>query len=232
MRNTLGLGTAPTAFPTLSPYGTGEVNNSIPTDIVDWVLVEVVDPLNSSTVYGQASGLLRSNGLVVSPLSTTVGSTTPISISGLSQTTGSIRLKHRNHLSTRSNSITWSTELNPSQITFNFATSPNIFTMTSGLGTSPGAIHPQRPYVAGFRALWAGDVTSNGEIKYSGSSNDRGPILVAIGGVTYSNTINGYYNEDINLNGQVKYSGSSNDRAIILLNIGGTTYSATLKNHN
>lgn len=227
---TLGLGAAPTFFPTTCPYGTGATNNSIPTDVVDWVLVEVVDTTNSNTVLGSSSAFLRSNGLIVSNTSTSVGSTIPVSIAGLTQTTGSIRIKHRNHLSTRTIGLVWANESNP--VTFNFTQGNRIFTMTSGLGTAPGAIHPQRPYAAGFRALWAGDVNGNAELKFSGSSNDRGPIYTLIGGVDVTLTVNGYYNEDVNLNNQVKFSGSGNDRGIIYQNIGGNDVTLTLKSHN
>ena len=70
--------------------------------------------------------------------------------------------------------------------------------------------------------LWAGDVTFNGQLKYTGSGNDRDPILARIGGSTPTATASGYYSEDVNLDGFVKYMGAANDRDPILINIGGT----------
>jgi hypothetical protein len=104
--------------------------------------------------------------------------------------------------------------------------------MTSGLGTAPGAIYPQKPFTGGFKALWAGDVSGNGELKFSGSGNDRGLIYSLIGGGDVTLTINGYYKEDVNLNKQVKFSGSGNDRGILYQNIGGGDVTLTLKTHN
>lgn len=51
--------------------------------------------------------------------------------------------------------------------------------------------------------------------------NDRDPVLVRIGGVVATNTVDGYFPEDVNLNGQVKYTGTGNDRDPILQTIGG-----------
>ena len=73
------------------------------------------------------------------------------------------------------------------------------------------------------QALWAGDVTFNGEIKYTGSGNDRDPILTTVGSTTPNNTVTLYSTRDVNLNGQVKYTGSGNDRDPILVNVGSTT---------
>ena len=60
-------------------------------------------------------------------------------------------------------------------------------------------------------------------MKYTGSSNDRDPILVTVGSTTPNNTINGYLDTDTNLDGTVKYTGSGNDRDPILIGVGSTT---------
>ena len=70
--------------------------------------------------------------------------------------------------------------------------------------------------------MWLGNVTGDGFIKYTGSGNDRDPILVRVGSTTPNNTALGYYVEDSNLDGTVKYTGSANDRDPILLNVGST----------
>ena len=67
----------------------------------------------------------------------------------------------------------------------------------------------------------AGDVTKNGMLKYSGTGNDRGPIIARIVAETGSNNINGftdagYWQEDANMNSIVLYLGAvTNDRGII-----------------
>ena len=71
--------------------------------------------------------------------------------------------------------------------------------------------------------LWAGDATHNGAIKYTGSANDRDPILLKVGSTTPNNTTSGYFTEDVNMDGSVKYTGATNDRDPILVNVGSTT---------
>lgn len=74
-----------------------------------------------------------------------------------------------------------------------------------------------------MKALWAGDVTFNKQVTYTGSGNDRDPILVRVGSTTPNNTVSGYYVEDTNLSGAVGYTGTGNDRDPILVNVGSTT---------
>jgi hypothetical protein len=62
----------------------------------------------------------------------------------------------------------------------------------------------------GPEALIAGDITDDKMLKYSGSNNDRSPILQRILGVVGGTAINaliqGYYREDLRMDGNVKYS--------------------------
>ena len=71
-------------------------------------------------------------------------------------------------------------------------------------------------------AQWSGNAVSDDELKYTGSVNDRDPILARIGGSVATNIVTGYFPEDINLDGKAAYTGAGNDRDPILLNIGGT----------
>ena len=76
--------------------------------------------------------------------------------------------------------------------------------------------------------LWAGDTTGEGTLKYTGSANDRDPILIAVGNTTPNNVVSNVYDRrDTNLDGVMKYTGSGNDRDIILTNVGSTTPSNT-----
>ena len=75
--------------------------------------------------------------------------------------------------------------------------------------------------------LWPGDADFNGVIRYTGTGNDRDPILQAIGGSIPTNVINTTYDRrDINLDGVIKYTGPSNDRDPILQTIGGVVPTA------
>ena len=80
-----------------------------------------------------------------------------------------------------------------------------------------------RKNVGGVMVLAAGDATFNETIRYTGSGNDRDPILIRVGSTTPNNSVAGYWREDVNMDGVVKYTGSANDRDIILTNVGSTT---------
>ncbi|MEZ4739083.1 MAG: hypothetical protein R2818_06925 [Flavobacteriales bacterium] len=114
---------------------------------------------------------------------------------------------HRNHLAVVS--------LSP------IALSRTATTVDLSDGSTPTYGSNAQQVLAGTYLLWAGDVNADGTIKYTGSSNDRDPILSAIGGTVPTNTITGYRAEDVNMDGITKYSGAGNDRDIILQNIGG-----------
>ena len=83
-------------------------------------------------------------------------------------------------------------------------------------------------------AMIAGDVNKDGKIKYSGSGNDRSPILTKLIALTGLNQLTGFYsniylNEDVNLNAQVRYSGTKNDPAIIVQNLAKLNHTTAIK---
>ena len=177
--------------------------------IVDWVILELRSAQNAGQVVYSRAALLQRDGDVVD-----LDGISPVRCGTLP---GSyhLALRHRNHLGICT-AGTWN--LGPVQVT-----TIDLTTAQTGVfGTDA------RKPVGNFRALWAGDVTFNNQLKYAGSANDRDPILTAIGGTVPTNTLSGQYRqEDINMNGQVKYAGSANDRDILLQNIGGSVPTAT-----
>ena len=44
--------------------------------------------------------------------------------------------------------------------------------------------------------LWAGNALRDTNLRYTGLSNDRDPILVRLGGTMPTNVVAGYYTED------------------------------------
>ena len=78
------------------------------------------------------------------------------------------------------------------------------------------------------QAMWAGNARRDTDLKYTGSNNDRDPILSAIGGSVPTSTTTGYLLSDVNMDGTVKYVGSENDRDPILSNVGGTVPTSVL----
>jgi len=120
-----------------------------------------------------------------------------------------IALLHRNHLPVLT------------QVPVVLGTAANALDLTSG-GT---ALHVPNARVLrdGRYLLWPGDVSGNAGVKYTGSGNDRDPVLVNVGSTAPNNTVSGYLRTDVNLDGTMKYTGSRNDRDPILLTVGSTT---------
>ena len=172
--------------------------------IVDWALVELRNAAAPSQVLASRAGLLQRDGDVVDvDGSSSLGFT-------LAPGSYKVAVRHRNHLGAMT--------LNNVNLTATPVLVDLSASTTAAYGTSA------RKTIGAKQVLWAGDATFNGELRYTGSGNDRDPILIAVGPSTPSNTVtNQYRREDLNLDAIVKYTGSGNDRDIILTNVGSTT---------
>ena len=175
--------------------------------IVDWAVVELRATGNSATVLERRAVLLTRSGNL-----TALDGASPV---GFCTEPGSyhVAVRHRNHLGVMTSGP------------IGLGSSSTVIDLTSvaqgTFGTnarkSIGGVHPAQ-------VLWAGDASGNGQVKYTGSANDRDLILTTVGSTTPNATVSGTYSiRDVNMNGQVKYTGSANDRDPILLNVGSTT---------
>ncbi len=175
------------------------------TAVVDWVLVELRAADDPAEVLATRNGLLRRDGRVVD-------------VDGRSALTFPLHagpyhlaLHHRNHLG----AMTAAPVGLSSVIT------------TVDLRVDPGYGTEGQQSVAGTNALWPGDATRDGVVKYAGAGNDRDDLLVRLGGVSPTTVIVGVYDvHDINLDGTIRYTGANNDRDIILQTIGGAVPTA------
>lgn len=171
--------------------------------VVDWVLVELRDAANSATILRTKAALLQSDGDIVD-----VDNSSTLSLP-LAPANYFVAVRHRNHFGVMTGSAVA------------LAVAPTTLDFTSGaLGTY--GTNAQKT-ISTYRVSWAGNTVRNNNIKYTGSSNDRDPILVRVGSTTPNNVVTGYYVEDVTLNGSVQYTGSGNDRDPILVNVGSTT---------
>ena len=171
--------------------------------IVDWVLLEARDAANPATVLQSRAALLQRDGDVVA-----MDGTSNILFS-LGAGNYHIAVRHRNHLGAMT--------LNPAPL----STSPAALDFRSAALATWGS--DARKSIGGALVLWAGNVLIDAIIRYTGSGNDRDPVLVAVGSNTPNNTAAAYAPADVNLDGLVKYTGSANDRDPILVNVGSTT---------
>mgnify|MGYP006279419505 CR=1 FL=1 len=181
--------------------------SSVPSNAVDWVLVEFRDTDGTDyTVEGRVAGLIRNNGII------------DVSLDDADIKAGNdywIVVWHRNHMPVMSAAA----QTAPVESTFDFTNNSNLF------GSNPSV-----NLETGVEGMIAGDVTANGLLQYSGPGNDRGPIIakiVEIEGDDFSGlndfVENGYWSEDINMDNYLAYLGGngdySDDRAIIIDNL-------------
>ena len=102
------------------------------------------------------------------------------------------------------------------------SSTPTVLDLTTATLSTYGT--DARKTSGSVRLLWAGNTNGNTGLKYTGSGNDRDPVLLSVGSTTPNNTVSGTYSmRDVNMDGQVKYTGSANDRDPILQNVGSTT---------
>jgi len=170
--------------------------------IVDWVLVELRSTADPTAIVATRAGLLQRDGDIVD-----VDGSSSL---GFAISAGNylVAVRHRNHFGC---------------ITADAVALGNSPTVVDLRNASTGTYGTEaRKSIGATAALWAGNVIADGSLKYTGTLNDRDPILTRIGGNVATNVVSGYYPEDANLDGDVKYTNSGNDRDIILVNIGGT----------
>ncbi len=174
--------------------------------VVDWVLVELRNAQSPTGVEHTFGALVLDDGTVIAPEGG------PLRIP-LTTGTHHVAVRHRNHLGVMS------------AAPLAFTGTPVVFDLTSGTTAVHGTA-ARKEVGAGVMALWAGDATGDGSIKYMGNGNDRDPVLGTVGGTIPTLTVDGYRMEDLDLDGVVRYTGAGNDRDRILQNLGGTVPTA------
>jgi len=216
MRDDLRTGSLPVIYPLIPsshPYGGAPWNHvggetlapwvltvSGSEAIVDWVLVELRDAGAPTLIVASRAALIQRDGDVVD-----VDGVSPVGFPGLPSGSYHVALRHRNHLGVMS-----ATPLALGSVPAPFDL---VASGTATYGTNA------RKLFGSVAALWMGNARADDRLKYTGPSNDRDPILLAIGGSTPTATLNGYYAQDHTMNGQVRYTGGTNDRDPILVNI-------------
>ena len=172
--------------------------------VVDWVVLELRDQNNPSSVVATRSCLITRDGTIVD-----VNGTSDVTFTGLPSGQYYVAVRHRNHLGI----MTASSQ--------NLSGNASLIDLTNGSVATYGG-STTRKVVGTTRCLWAGDAMRDGDLKYTGPQNDRDPMLTRVGGAIPTAVFNGYVPEDVNMDGVVKYTGTANDRDLVLSNIGST----------
>ncbi len=168
------LSNSPSLIPLSQPYynapwyynGTESISPSFQARIiVDWILVQIVSPSDSSSIVFQKAGILRYDGRIVetdlvSPLKVTLPYVDSIGFD--------VVVRHRNHLSIRTPSPiifqeggfhAWNSTLSPTAVYTNPYLIDNFNTPTFNS--------------FGVYLMWAGDVNSDGKTSLATEISDR-----------------------------------------------------------
>lgn len=178
-----------------------------PNAIVDWVWLELRDAASPYTIRRARPALLQRDGDVVE-----LDGRTPVPM-GLANGSYNVVVKHRNHFGAMTATAV------------PLGATPAVIDLTSA-GTATWGTDARRSLGA-VLVLWPGNTSGDGLIKYTGSGNDRDPILVSVGGSLPTATTTGYLATDVNMDGIVKYTGANNDRDPVLVSVGGSLPTAT-----
>ncbi|QQS37344.1 MAG: hypothetical protein IPM56_05150 [Ignavibacteriales bacterium] len=202
-------------------YTGDETVASIPTGVVDWVLVELRrNTADSSTVQKRACFILNDGTIVDLDGSSPVNFYKAGDISSYY-----VVIRHRNHLAVMSaNSLSLTSSLSGSYLIggnseYDFSTA-----QTQAFGTNPMLDLLGNGTAFG---LWTGDANGDGVVKFNLANNDRLLIYNRIGNGGFNATASGYYPEDFNLDGVVKFNLSNNDRLLIYNVIGNAGFNVT-----
>ena len=173
--------------------------------VVDWVFLELRDPGTGTLVLATANGLLQRDGDIIAADGGTVAFQAP---------PGNYRItiRHRNHLGVMSDAA-FALTRDPVPVDLSDPQVP-VFGVNA------------RHLRDGKALLWPGNARFDAQLKYTGTQNDRDPLLQVIGGVVATLTLIGYHTEDVNMDGVVKYAGTANDRDRLLQAIGGVNATA------
>ena len=166
-------------------YSGTESVTSIPTGVVDWILLELRSGTSSSTIVARRAAFVKYNGSVVD-----LDGTDEVSFNGVSNGNYYVVVMHRNHLSVMS---TNAIPLSSNSPLYDFTTSPSKAYGTDALANLGG----------GKWGMYAGDSDTNGIIN-----------VLDYGNVSNFLFDTGYRLGDLDLNGVVNvldYSKSSSN---------------------
>ncbi|WP_020558784.1 cadherin domain-containing protein [Thiofilum flexile] len=186
--------------------------------VVDWVLVELRDPLDPTVIITRKAALLTREGNVLE-----ADTDSPELSFSVSAGSYYVVLRHRNHLAVMTQAPVALSVASATVVDFRVNT-------TLTYGTQAQIENGTQTF------MWAGNSNADQNVIAYGAENDINPIL---GGVLMApaNTllnsnyiVPGYFNADINLSGDVIYAGVNNDVNVlvgnVLLHPDNTTYSA------
>lgn len=169
--------------------------------IVDWVLLEIRDSANPSTIIASRAALVKQDGSIVD-----VDGVSAVKFSGVAAGNYVVAIKHRNHLAIRS------------ATSVNFTNSNGSYDFTTASNKS----YQNKTYTSTVKMgnVWVmrgGNANGDNNVRYNGFNNDQNFILNnKLGGLLSTVISNVYSNEDVNMNGNIRWNGFQNDQSFLL----------------
>ncbi len=205
-------------IPTTSPYAdsltcdASVFNSAFDEAIVDWVWIELRDPVDNTIVSYSRSALLQRDGDIVD-----VDGVSALDFS-TEYTAYHIAIKHRNHLGIMTNSaIDFST--GAAGIDFTDANNPITF------GSSAQTTFGMQANTVG---MWAADANGDGEVVFLNTGAESVDIKQTVLNVSAAESPfgasvfykpQGYYDADVNMDGEVIFLNAGNELLFVKDNI-------------
>jgi hypothetical protein len=185
--------------------------------IVDWVFVELRSKSNSSTVQATRAGLIQRDGDIVD-----VDGQSCLSFPGTAIDSYYVAVRHRSHLGAMTKYGQSAANLE-SLVDITVPTTPMYDTGTSIPGLNFTGYAEKNNVVGTYRALWAGDATADGKVKYQQPNDDLNFMLGEV--KTFPGNTNqaanydfaiGYLQGDFNMDSKTKYQNPNDDNNRLL----------------
>ena len=186
--------------------------------VVDWVLLELRDKADNTSVVARRAALVQRDGDVVDSIT---GSEI-LQLAGVSPDNYYVSIRHRNHLGVMASNLV------------RVQSTPPLVDFSSISNAVYG--DDARTTYQSTALLWAGNADSNNKLIANGPGQDSailiGQVLLDAGNTSLSNNyiLKGYRNADLSMDGSTIVAGPGNDLNLLSVNIllhpGNSTMSA------
>jgi len=173
--------------------------------IVDWVFVELRDPMNAALVVATRSALLQRDGDIVD-----MDGTSPVLFSQSIAANYHVAVRHRNHLGTMTANAVALSAMPGAVLDFTDTATPLYHANANFDGFEQATVN-------GEYALWLGNTSVDDRTVFSGQVNDKNVIFNAVdqapGNILrlQSFILTAYRETDVTLNGRTIFAGQNND---------------------
>jgi hypothetical protein len=179
-------------IPLTDPYSLGTTVTSIPTNVVDWIKVELRDKNNAATILFSKAFFLDNTGNVLY-----TDGTSGARFTGVPKDQYFLAVKHRNHLGIRTNATIDLTSASPA---FDFKSNTGVF--------QNQAYTPQYNLATGIYGLYKGNANGDAAVRKTGTPaiSDYTAILNYLGTNLFLTNV--YANTDVNMDAAVRKTGT------------------------